>query len=277
MHVGYFSVFLTPVEKAPLTGIMDGYQTINPDEVVATIRKLRDRIGERFPDSGLKNVCQHLLGVSENMRQRTAWISQPIRWLRGITWAIGIVIVLGTLAAMIGLAISESAASVDTAAGTASESVGFVNFVTVMEAVINDIVLIGAAIFFLLTIETRYKRSRALKALHELRSIAHIIDMHQLTKDPHRITQANHVYQPGVNSPEMKMTAFELRRYLDYCAEMLSLTGKIAAVYAQAFEDSVAMASAGELESLTTGLSEKIWQKIMILESHPENPVTGSA
>ena len=31
---------------------------------------------------------------------------------------------------------------------------------------------------------------RALKAIHELRSIAHIIDMHQLTKDPERITGA---------------------------------------------------------------------------------------
>ena len=45
-------------------------------------------------------------------------------------------------------------------------------------------VLIGAAIFFLVTLETRVKRRRALAALHELRAIAHIIDMHQLTKDP---------------------------------------------------------------------------------------------
>src|SRR5258708_24597219 len=30
---------------------------------------------------------------------------------------------------------------------------------------------------------SRIKRARALKAMHELRSLAHIIDMHQLTKD----------------------------------------------------------------------------------------------
>lgn len=45
---------------------------------------------------------------------------------------------------------------------------------------------------------------------------------------------------------------------------MLSLTGKVAAVYVQEFEDGVAMASASELEILTTGLSRKIWQKISI-------------
>ena len=48
----------------------------------------------------------------------------------------------------------------------------------------NIIVLMGAALFFLVTIEDRLKRRRALTALHELRSIVHVIDMHQLTKDP---------------------------------------------------------------------------------------------
>jgi len=43
----------------------------------------------------------------------------------------------------------------------------------VLEAGINDIVLIGAGIFFLGTLEVRVKRSRALKALNELRAIAH--------------------------------------------------------------------------------------------------------
>ena len=71
------------------------------------------------------------------------------------------------------------------------------------------------------------------------------------------------------------MTSFQLRRYLDYCSEMLSLTGKIAAVYVQQFDDEVALGSASELETLASGLSNKIWQKILILESYrpPEEPV----
>ena len=35
------------------------------------------------------------------------------------------------------------------------------------------------------------------------------------------------------------MTPFELTRYLDYCSEMLSLTAKIAALYAQSSSDAV--------------------------------------
>ena len=142
----------------------------------------------------------------------------------------------------------------------------FTAIVTFTEAAINDVLLIGAALFFIFTIEKRYKRSRALKALHELRSIAHIIDMHQLTKDPHRII-AKPLFTGEGLSPKLNMTAFQLRRYLDYCSEMLSLTGKIAAVYVQQFDDAVAMASASELEALAGDLSNKIWQKILILES----------
>ena len=56
---------------------------------------------------------------------------------------------------------------------------------------------------------------------------------------------------------------------------MLSLTGKVAALYVQQFDDAVAIASASDVESLCTGLSRKIWQKINIAQSLPldEEPV----
>lgn len=62
------------------------------------------------------------------------------------------------------------------------------------------------------------------------------------------------------------MTAFELTRYLDYCSEILALTGKLGALYVQKFDDSDTVAAAASIESLTVGLSQKIWQKIVILD-----------
>ena len=47
---------------------------------------------------------------------------------------------------------------------------------------------------------------------------------------------------------------------------MLSLIGKLAALYVQKFDDPVALGAVNEVEELTTGLSRKIWQKIMILD-----------
>ena len=74
------------------------------------------------------------------------------------------------------------------------------------------------------------------------------------------------------------MTAFELTRYLDYCAEMLAMTGKLAALYLQTSRDTVVIHAVNEIEELTTNLSSKIWQKIMItrqgrLEAEEETPL----
>ena len=139
-----------------------------------------------------------------------------------------------------------------------------VQFAQLLESAVNDVLLLGAAIFFLLTIETRIKRSRALRALHELRSLAHLIDMHQLTKDPQRLMDN---FKGTTSSPTFQVSAFELSRYLDYCSEMLSLIGKLAALYVQDFDDSVVLASVNEVEQLTAGFSNKIWQKLIIVYS----------
>lgn len=240
---------------------MSFHSTLRPEQIVKTINTLEGRIDERFPDSSLRKVCHELAEVSEQMVERSAWIGKPILWLRAITWFICITIIVGTALTFFALGVSqEDFSSLQSSPDRLS------TVVTLTEAAINDVLLIGAAIFFIFTIEKRYKRTRALKALHELRSIAHIIDMHQLTKDPHRI-MAKRLFTGQGLSPKLNMTPFQLRRYLDYCSEMLALTGKIAAVYVQQFDDAVAIGSASELETLTTGLSSKIWQKIQILES----------
>lgn len=236
-------------------------ETLKPSLIVLTIERLEGRIQERFPSSGLLNVCGQLAQIARNMEARADWIGKPVRWLRVLSWSVCVFILVSV---MFPIYLVSNGGELGI-----SEKSGLADFVTLLEAGINDVVLIGAAIFFFLTIETRYKRQRALKALHELRSIAHVIDMHQLTKDPHRIMGKQRYSSTG-NSPTLNMSQFELRRYLDYCSEMLSLTGKIAAVYVQEFDDGVAMASASELETLTTGLSRKIWQKISILHTFEE-------
>ncbi|VAW72486.1 hypothetical protein MNBD_GAMMA10-585 [hydrothermal vent metagenome] len=144
---------------------------------------------------------------------------------------------------------------------------GVCEVITIAESVINDIIFIGIAIFFLVTAEVRIKRGRALEALRDLRALSHVIDMHQLTKDPAKISK-NSTQTPS--SPSRTMSAFELTRYLDYCSEMLALTGKISALYVQNFNDSVVLAAVNELETLTTSLSRKIWQKIIILHKFEE-------
>jgi hypothetical protein len=88
--------------------------------------------------------------------------------------------------------------------------------------------------------------------------------MHQLTKDPEVVLDE---YTPTASSPKRTMSRFELARYLDFCSEMLSLSGKVAALYVQYFDDPVVLSTVTEVETLVTGISGKIWQKIVILDT----------
>ena len=227
------------------------YRSLDSEKILATIETLSRRIAERFPGSGLDKVCQELLTIAEEAQKRSAWIAKPHRSLRIIT---GVLVTI-----MVGVLIMVLAK-----ASWPRSGFDLVVLVQVSEAGLNVFLLLSAAILFLVTAETRIKRRRALKEIHELRALAHVIDMHQLTKDPERLL-ARMAETPS--SPKQNLSPAELGRYLDYCSEMLSLIGKLAALYVQKFDDPVALVAVNEVEDLTTGLSQKIWQKIMIVNS----------
>jgi hypothetical protein len=50
---------------------------------------------------------------------------------------------------------------------------------------------------------------------------------------------------------------------------MLSITGKIAALFAQSVNDDVVIDGVNDVENLASNLSRKIWQKITLIENHP--------
>lgn len=236
----------------------DNATLLDDDRIIETVLTLQRRIEDRFPDSGLSKLCGRLHSVACRASERAAMISRPIAWIRvsGYLIAISLVLVLGGLIAL-------AVQSLGPQAIAESESIGLLGWIQAVESTLNDMIFFGIAIFFLVSLENRIKRRRALAAIHELRSIAHVIDMHQLTKDPERFWREG---SDTRHSPKHAMTPFLLNRYLDYCSEMLSLTGKIAALYVQKFDDADAVAAVSEVEQLTSGLSRKIWQKIMILE-----------
>ncbi len=221
------------------------YQSLDLDKISATVVKLEQRIKERFPDSGLLNVAGKLHQICDETGERTRFITQPQHWLRAIVAAIVVLTLSVFVYAINGIEVKDT-------------PFGISDLIQIIEASLNAVFLIGAAIFFLVTVETRIKTQRALVSLHELRSIAHIIDMHQLTKDPVQLTGGERTD----SSPERTMTAFEIQRYLDYCSELLSLTGKLAAIFCQSINDRSVITSAIEIEQLTTNLSRKMWQKI---------------
>lgn len=230
------------------------YRTLDPDRIVETLEQLHARIEERFPDAGLARVCAGLVEVAQLTKARAARIVEPNLWLR-----IGSISVI-----VIGLAVTVYVASIIEYKRGTDNLFGVVQGI---EALINVVVASGVAIFFLSTIESRWKRHHALEHLHELRTIVHVIDMHQLTKDPSVSTSGAHRTR---SSPARAMTPYELQRYLDYCSEMLSLAAKVATLYAQSSRDSLVISAVTELEQVSANLSHKIWQKITLIDANDE-------
>ena len=229
------------------------YRQLNAPKIVETIATLQRRIAERFPESGLGKLCGEVHTVAHETVERMRWIQRPHLPLRAV---IGVfLLALMAVLVIIFLTLRRSDLS----------EIG--TFIQVMEAGFSSIFFIGASVVFLVTWESRIKRNRALVAIHELRAMAHIVDMHQLTKNPEAVMgpQSN-----TASSPKRQLSAFELGRYLDYCSELLSLIGKTAALYAQGLEDPVVLDAVDDVEDLTTELSQKIWQKITLLESIKE-------
>ena len=228
------------------------YRTLDADQIVETLVKLNKRIDERFPNAGLATVCAGLTEVARLTKERAARIALPNYWLRFGSIA---VIALGVAAVAYLASVIEYKHSKDNLFGVVQ---GF-------EALINVMVASGIAIFFLSTIESRWKRHQALEHLHELRTIVHVIDMHQLTKDP-----SSEKGSRTRSSPDRNMTAYELQRYLDYCSEMLSLCAKLATLYAQSSRDNLVISAVTELEQVSSNLSHKIWQKITLIKGAEE-------
>ncbi|MBK7578591.1 MAG: hypothetical protein IPI67_00160 [Myxococcales bacterium] len=226
------------------------YRSLDPDQIIATVDLLARRIEERFPEASLVHVAKELTRVAQGTTARINELSRPNLGLRaGVGFLLfGFIALLWTALRTLGLTWSIRA-------GT--------ELIQTLDAVLEASFFIGGSILFLVTLESRLKRRRALAELHELRALAHIVDMHQLTKDPEQLLEAGPRTE---SSPARTMTNFELSRYLDYSTEMLAMLGKIAALYSEHMSDPVVLSAVDEVEELTTGLSGKIWGKIALID-----------
>jgi hypothetical protein len=227
------------------------YQHLKPTLLRETQARLEGRIARRFPDSGLRQVAAELLQMVEEAAVRAEQIRRP-------NWPLRLAVVLLALGAL-GLGL-RLATSLDVKSDL-KDAMGLFQFV---EAVLRACFFFGAAVLFLVSLEVRLKRRRALKALHELRAMAHVVDMHQVAKDPEGLMRGQ---TPGPDAPKQTTkTPEDLNRYLNYCNELLSIISKVAALYVQDFPDAPTVAAADQVESLCSGLSQRIWQKIMVLD-----------
>ncbi len=221
--------------------------------MLATVRRLEERVGARFPDRDLLDVVRDLAALVEEVADGAADVRRRIRHTRLLS-RLGVVAILAVTATIFWLAVRSA---LDDRAVTSS-----LDWLPLLESGINDLVFAAIALWFLWSLPERVHRSSLLALLHRLRSLAHVVDMHQLTKDPERLRVD---FRPTPRSADPGLDRNEMESYLDYCTELLSLVGKTAALVAEQSQDAVVLDAVSNLETLTTSMSRSIWQKISLL------------
>jgi hypothetical protein len=113
---------------------------------------------------------------------------------------------------------------------------------------------LGAFLVAFITVEVRLKRRRALRAIGELRAVGHIVDMHQLAKDQ------------TIEEFRERTTPEHMVSYLHACIALLALLSKVGQLYVEHFPYTVATQAVNDFEMIATGLSNKIWIKLLNLK-----------
>jgi hypothetical protein len=217
---------------------------LREDRLTETAERLSCRVAERFPSSGLSRVAAEVLDVLRGSFARAERIRRP-NWFLRAGYVLLVVLAIGAF--LVAWRIRSEGVSLGQ------------HVLNLLDETKGMAVYLSGFALFLFTLETRLKRRRALQAIHELRALAHIIDMHQLTKVPDRVGQPSPYFT-------RVMTADDVGQYLRFCTELLALVSKVGQLYVQDFLDGVTLAAVDQFENLATGLSSKIWQKIMILD-----------
>lgn len=220
--------------------------------VIATIDQLGGRIRARFADRGLPKAAAELRSAATEVTELGVHLRGRLRVLRWTARAASVLVALG-----MALVLIVAARDADL-----SGSVRSVDWVALVESTIQTLVFGGLTLLFLNALPDRLERRHLLRRLHRLRSLAHVIDMHQLTKDPERLRSD---FEPTDATVAVDLTRAEMQHYLGYCSELLALVGKVAALCAEDSQDGLILETVSDIENLTNGMSRKIWQKISLL------------
>lgn len=208
---------------------------LQPDKLISTSLELAKWIRKEFPKAHLSDVAQDVYALTTEAVAKAKHIARPMYWLRLL-----LTIAFGGLCYGV-----------------------YWHYTHHSEQEFNDLlhslkplgVFVGSAVLFVITLETRFKRWKALKAIHELQSVVHIIDMHQLGKDPS--------IEKFRDDPEDRERKID--QYLHCCTAMISIVSKIGQLYIDHFYDASATTAVNEFEAVATGTTQKIWSKILHL------------
>ena len=184
---------------------------LDPARIIETAENLAREVGEKLPGSSLAGLAVELAQIAHETDERTLRARRPIYAIRVISL----------------LAVSVSLLALWYLLGHIHTRWEFGTITEVFEAAdagFNLLILLAGALWFLITIENRIKRRKALLFIEELREFIHVIDVTQL------------YYTPAVYNPDHETTrtsvSFDYTYFL-FCTQMLAIISNLAPLYSR--------------------------------------------
>jgi hypothetical protein len=206
---------------------------LRPDRVTKTADQLTQWIGTEFATSHLCQVAFEVQTFTQEAVAKAQSIRRPIWPLRIGVWLLLCMAAAGIVYHFLTQP-SQTLKFLDETKGAAAYITG--------------------AVILLISLEVRWKRRKALQAVNDLRALAHIVDMHQVAKD-----EAIQQFRDDGNTE--KTVA-----YLHACSALLALLSKVGQLYVEHFPDPVATSAVNDFETITTGMANKTWLKILSMK-----------
>ncbi len=224
------------------------YHKLSFDKIKLTLNTLSNRISARFPESSLLTLSKELTTTLDKIKNTIEILKKPDIKARIFFYCFCLILVVFFAFGIIKLCDSIKNENEVNA------------YIQSMEAMMNTFLLIGGAIYFMYKYEERKKEKIILRKIKDLRIYIHVIDMHQMSKDPLSISSLSTQY----SNKEM-LTDYEMNRYLNYCCELLAITSKMAVLFANENTTERVSEAVHEIEMLSATLNRKIWQKIALI------------
>ena len=208
---------------------------LDAGKIIETAKNLADDIKLRLPGSNLAVLAEELAVLAVVTEERGRQARRPFLAIRALS-ALAISLVL------LGLWYIARHIHARWELGTIN------NLFDALNTGFNLLVLLGGALWFLVTLETRIKRREALEFIEELREFAHVIDVTQLYYTPDLYRRSE-----GAGSGNLAID----ETYLLYCTQMLGVIGNLASLYTRGATGDSILRAASEVEMLTMAITTK--------------------
>jgi hypothetical protein len=229
-------------------GRPDPNHRLDPSRIIQTAENLAERIGDRLPGRTLASLAVELARIASETDLRARQARKPII-------AIRLASITAILASLLCLTYLLRHIHTSWEFGTITE------VFEAADAAFNLLVVLAGAIWFLITLEARIKRRKALASIEELREFIHVIDLTQLYYTPE-------LYD--VDVPDSPAQAGLDHTYLLFCTQMIGVISNLAALYGRGGANDSILRAVSEVDMLASAVSTKLLSKVPMVRPSSE-------